>query len=75
MCKLQKNENHTKWTDAEDKEHNQVMEYKTFDDLGLNAKAPPGYEKIRVHFVYDIKHDLSYKACLVADGHLTNPGT
>ena len=50
------------------------MDYETFQDLGSTGRPPPGYKKIRVHFVYDIKHDLRYKACLVADGHLTNPG-
>ena len=30
-----------------------------------------GYKKIRVHMVYDVKHDLRRKARLVADGHLT----
>ena len=47
------------------------MDYEPFDNLGKDAEPPPGYEKIRVHFVYDIKHDLHYKAWLVADGHLT----
>ena len=37
------------------------------------GQPTPGFKKIRVHFVYDIKHDLRYKARLVADGHLTNP--
>ena len=31
-----------------------------------------GYKKIRVHLVYDAKHDGSHKAKLVADGHLTD---
>ena len=73
--KLQKDKNHTKWTDTELKENNQIMEYKTFKDLGYHANPPPEYKRICVHFVYNIKHDLHYKACLVADGHLTNPGT
>ena len=28
-------------------------------------------KKIRVHFVYAVKHDGRFKARLVADGHLT----
>ena len=32
------------------------------------------YKQIRVHFVYDCKHDLRRKARMVADGHLTPPG-
>ena len=38
-----------------------------------NGKAvtPDGFQKIRVHFVYEVKHDGRFKARLVADGHLT----
>jgi hypothetical protein len=33
--------------------------------------APMGYKKIRVHTVYDVKHDGRHKARMVAGGHLT----
>jgi hypothetical protein len=33
---------------------------------------PAGYKRIRVHIVYDVKHDGRHKARLVADGHLTD---
>ena len=38
-----------------------------------NGKAvtPDGFQKIRVHFVYAVKHDGRFIARLVADGHLT----
>ena len=38
-----------------------------------NGKAvtPDGFQMIRVHFVYAVKHDGRFKARLVADGHLT----
>ena len=38
-----------------------------------NGKAvtPDGFQKIRVHFVYAVKHDGRFKASIVADGHLT----
>ena len=49
----------------------QLHEYKTFQDLGKNATPPQGYRKIRVHFVFTVKHEGRQKACLVADGHLT----
>ncbi len=49
----------------------QLHEYKTFKDLGKGAKAPEGYRKIRVHLVFDVKHDGQHKIRLVADGHLT----
>ena len=60
------------WRDSEALELGQVDEYETFDDRGKDAPAPEGYKRIRVHFVYDIKHDGRHKARLVADGHLTD---
>jgi hypothetical protein len=33
--------------------------------------SEPGYKRIRVHMVYDVKHDGRHKARLVADGNLT----
>ena len=49
----------------------QLHEYCTFKDLGKGAKPPDGYRKIRVHLVFDVKHDGCHKSRLVADGHLT----
>lgn len=63
----------TKWQDAEAEELKQLYGYETFKDLGKDGKPPPGYQKIRVHFVYAVKHDLRHKARLVAGGHLTEP--
>ena len=60
-----------------DIELTQIHEYKVFKDTGKaqfhNGKAvtPDGFQKIRVHFVYAVKHDGRLKARLVADGHLT----
>ena len=41
--------------------------------MGLfnTTKIPKGYRKIRVHTIYDVKHDGRHKARVVADGHLT----
>ena len=58
----------------------QLDDYDTFDDrgkaifdkYGKNMNAPPGFKKIRVHFVYAVKHDGRHKARLVAGGHLTD---
>ena len=61
----------TKWQDAEAMELAQIDEYETFDDRGETRTPPEGYKKIRVHMVYDIKHDGRHKARLVADGQLT----
>ena len=68
---LQEKLGHTKWTDAEGKELQQLFDYKTFIDKGKGAPIPQGYRVIKVRFVYDCKHDLRHKARLVAGGHLT----
>ncbi len=52
----------TKWRDAEMLELGQIDEYDTFKDMGTNWKAPAGYKKITVHFVYACKHDGRHKA-------------
>ena len=63
--------------DAMDLELCQIHEYKVLKDTGKaqfhNGKAvtPDGFQKIRVHFVYAVKHDDRFKARLVADRHLT----
>ena len=60
-----------------DLELTQIHEYKVFKDTGKaqfhNGKVVvrDGYQTIRVHFVYAVKHDGRFKARLVADGHLT----
>jgi Reverse transcriptase (RNA-dependent DNA polymerase) len=69
----QKNGN-TLWGDATALELAQIDEYITFINKGHHTKASPpnGFKKIRVHLVFDVKHDGRHKARLVADGHLTN---
>ena len=61
----------TVWQDAEKSELSQLHEYDTFLDKGVMRKPPTGYKFIRVHFVYDCKHDLRCKARMVAGGHMT----
>ena len=60
------------WREAERLELQQIEDYKTFNDLGKNASIPKGFKRIKVHFVYAVKHDGRYKARLVAGGHLTD---
>ena len=75
--RLDKENSNTHWQDAMDLELTQIHEYKVFKDTGKaqfhNGKAvtPDGFQKIRVHFVYAVKHDGRFKARLFADGHLT----
>ena len=74
--RLDKENSNTHWQDAIDLEVTQIHEYKVFKDTGKaqfhNGKivTPDGFQKIRVHFVYAVKHDGRFKARLVADGHL-----
>ena len=67
-----------KWKEAIDLEIEQIKEYQVFKDFGKAVyeknnitNAPKGHQKIRVHFVFDVKHCGKFKAILVADGHLT----
>ena len=75
--RLDKENSNTHWQDAMDLELTQIHEYKVFKDTGKaqfhNGKVvrPDSFQKIRVHFVYAVKHDGRFKARLVADGHLT----
>ena len=62
----------TRWSDATHLEMAQLDEYDCFQDQGTGAIVPKGFKKIRVHLIYDIKHDGRHKARLVADGHLTD---
>jgi hypothetical protein len=62
-----------KWKKSMDVEINQIDEYDTFNNLGKGRPPPRDHNKIRVHFVYDVKHDLRLKSRLVAEGNLTAP--
>ena len=63
----------TKWQDAGRLEKEQLFEYDCFEDRGHHstAQVPSDYKKIRLHFVYAVKHDGRFKARCVAGGHLT----
>jgi hypothetical protein len=64
----------TLWKDSIDLELAQIDSYNAFRDIGhkKDVSAPDGYKKIRVHLVFDVKHDGRHKSRLVADGHLTD---
>jgi hypothetical protein len=47
----------TLWRDARALEMKQLLEYKTFQFLGIGLPFPDGHQKIKVKFVYDCKHD------------------
>ena len=66
---LDKKNNNTLWRDAVKKEMTNVLV--AFKMLDSGENLPVGYSKLSVHMVFDIKLDLTRKARLVADGHLT----
>ena len=74
---LDKENSNTHSQDEMDLELTQIHEYKVFKDTGKaqfhdgKAVTPDGFQKIRVHFVYAVKHAGKFKARPVADGHLT----
>ena len=74
---LDKENSNTHWQDETDLELTQIHEYKVFKDTGKSqfhdgkAVTADGFQKIRVHFVYAVKHAGKFKARPVADGHLT----
>ncbi len=43
-----------------------------FEFLDSGQAAPIGYQKIPLHFVFDVKMDFTWKARLVAGGHMTD---
>ena len=77
---LDEQNGNSKWYDATKFEMDQINEYKVFQDHGKaqydpkwrkGSNAPNGYQKIRVHIIFAVKHDGRHKARLVAGGHLT----
>ena len=77
---LDEQNGNSKWYDASKLEMDQINEYKVFQDHGKAqydpkstkvSNAPNGYQKIRVHLIFAVKHDGRHKARLVAGGHLT----
>ena len=63
---------HTKWSDYIILDIEELEEYDVFIDKSKNAPEPSGYMKIRMHLVFDIKHNSRQKAWCVVDGHLNN---
>jgi hypothetical protein len=46
------------WHVAISSEMDQVSSYNTFQDIGLDTPAPPGFKRITAHLVFNVKHDL-----------------
>ena len=71
---LDKKNGNTKWQDAVKLEMDLMKAYSVFKDLGhvSRTRPPKGHRQIRVHLVFDVKHDGRHRARLVADGNLTD---
>jgi len=69
--RLDSHERNTLWQDAIRKEMDKVRV--AFKVLGKDRRAPPGYQQIRCHMIYDVKmENFQRKARLVAGGHMTD---
>ena len=77
---LDEQNGNSKWCDATKLVMDQINESKVFQDHGkakidpksrMVSNAPDGYQKIRVHLIFAVKHDSRHKARLVAGGHRT----
>ena len=49
-----------------DQEHN----HDTYKDMEKGSSLE-GHKLIRIHFIFDVKHDVSHEARLACDEHLT----
>ena len=65
-AKLDLQNGNAKWQDAIRLEMEQLWEYECFVSHGIHSKdlPPDGYERICVHFVFDVKHDGRHKALM-----------
>ena len=70
---IDKDNDNKVWETSIGLEMDQLAECKTFRNMGKHAKIPRDHQRIRVHFVFDVKHDLRCKSRLVAGGHMTDP--
>ena len=61
----------TFWQDGIRRELDQLFSYRTFRDLGEGVLPGPGYTKIKVRFVFDVKADGKRKGRFVARGDMT----
>ena len=72
VISIDKPNKNTAWQDAVKKEMECMKEFSVFKDIGYGIKIPDSFKNIRVHMIYDVKHDGRHRARFVADGHLTD---
>ena len=63
-----------RWAEANQQEQDLLREYEVFIDKGKFhlSKIPRGYKQIKVHTIFDVKHDGRHRARCVVDGQLTD---
>lgn len=58
--------------ESQDNKDPVMWKYKDFNTLRDNGhKTSPGYKRIKVHLIFNVKHNGRFKGRCVADGHLT----
>jgi len=68
---IDKQTNTNYWRNAIEKEMGTIEV--AFEFLEPGQAVPIGYQKIPLHFVFDVKLDFTRKARLVVGGHMTDP--
>ena len=63
----------TLWQQAVEKEVSALIMHSCFDFKSADYKPSAEYQYCRLHLVYDIKSDLTYKARLVCNGSQVDP--
>ena len=66
---LDKKNGNTKWFNTNVLEHKKLNEYEVFIEKGKYTilKIPCGYHKVRIHTVFDIKHNGQHRARVVVN--------
>ena len=65
--------NNTRWQDAVTKEVGALIMHHCFDFKSADFKPSADYQYCRLHLVYDVKSDLTFKARLVCNGSQVDP--
>ena len=68
--KLDKENGNSKWAAAIRVEVNKLKAYDVFEAMTEGSRAPEGYSRIPLHWVFDVKHDFRHRARIVAGGYV-----
>ena len=73
ILRIDEHNGNRRWQDAVEKEVGALLQLGCFEFMAPDYKPPSDYQYCRLHFVYEIKHDLRCKARLVVDGSRVDP--